>query len=104
MLCTLLSGAFRLGEGQLKITWLPCCAPESDSVRCCTRSTGGDGARRLPHPAKAVVSDAVMIKALSRLKEKLVLRVRWSCEVFTGYTGSSPDLLQFQKACSRHTW
>src|SRR5678809_722231 len=52
MLCTLLSGALRRGEGQLSITSLPCCAPESSSVRCCTRSTGGRGGRRLPQPAK----------------------------------------------------
>src|SRR6185369_3729146 len=52
ILCTLLSGAFRRGAGQLSITSLPCCAPESSSVRCCTRSTGGRGGRRLPQPAK----------------------------------------------------
>jgi hypothetical protein len=30
------------------MTLLPCCAPESNSVRCCTRSIGGSGGRRLP--------------------------------------------------------
>src|SRR2546421_5532547 len=49
MLCTLLSGAFRLSEGQLRITWFPRCAPESNSVRCGMCSIGGKGGRRLPH-------------------------------------------------------
>src|SRR5918992_303596 len=52
MLWTLLSGAFRDGAGQLRITSLPCCAPERSSVRCWTRSTGGRGGRRLPQPAR----------------------------------------------------
>src|SRR6266516_596400 len=53
MLCTLLSGAFRHSEGQLRITWFPRCAPESNSVRCAICSTGGKGGRRLPHAAKS---------------------------------------------------
>src|SRR5688572_32945527 len=52
MLCTLLSGAFRCGAGQLRITSFPRCAPERSSVRCRTRSTGGRGGRRFPHPEK----------------------------------------------------
>jgi hypothetical protein len=52
ILWTLLSGAFRCGAGQLRMTSLPCCVPESNSVRCCTRSTGGNGGRRLPQPEK----------------------------------------------------
>src|ERR1044071_2146067 len=56
MLCTLLSGALRRGAGQLRITSFPCCAPESNSVRCCTRSTGGRGGRRFPQPPKIIVA------------------------------------------------
>src|ERR671932_2771721 len=52
MLCTLTSGALRKGAGQLRITSGPRCTPESSSVRCGTRSTGGSGGRRLPQ-AKA---------------------------------------------------
>src|ERR1051326_476034 len=51
MLCTLLVGALRDGAGQLRMTSLPCLAPERDSVRCITRSTGGSGGLRLPHAA-----------------------------------------------------
>src|ERR1044072_933118 len=48
MLCTLPLPALRRGAGQTKITWLPRCAPDSNSVRCGIRSTGGSGGRRLP--------------------------------------------------------
>src|ERR1043166_1587273 len=54
MLCTLLSGALRGGAGQLRMTSLPCCAPERDSVRCCTRSTGGSGGLRFPQPENTI--------------------------------------------------
>src|SRR5688572_10193871 len=57
ILCTLLSGAFRVGAGQLRITSFPCCAPESNSVRCCTRSIGGRGGRRLPQPARTIAAN-----------------------------------------------
>jgi len=49
MLCTLLLGAFRLGAGQLKITWFPRWTPDRSSVRCGILSIGGNGGLRFPH-------------------------------------------------------
>src|SRR6478672_888435 len=57
MLCTLGSGALRRGAGQLKITWLPRWTPDSNSVRCWTRSMGGSGGRRLPQLAAKKTSN-----------------------------------------------
>jgi len=52
MLWTLSSEALRRGAGQLSMTRFPRCTPESNSVLCGTRSTGGKGGRRLPQALK----------------------------------------------------
>jgi hypothetical protein len=98
MLWTLVSEAFRPGAGQLRITWFPRWTPESNSVRCCTRSTGGSGGRRFPQfidRSIAVSSTAVDNKREAVANERSATRKQKTrrtgatrgLDGFTEYTG-----------------